>query len=140
MNGLRYFLGECVLVSAPNEAGKQFINELRERGVGYYAIVNSHSGKKRMEAIGVKKIISVDTSDGNKWDDAPHLPIRKVFLFEDSFTLTCRLIQLCSNWRLESIYVITRRKYNKQTYRALGATHIFFINKCDVSFLVNDID
>lgn len=125
---------EYILVSAPNQMGIQFIRQMRERGIPYYAVVNNHYGKKRLEAMGVSKIISVNTSDERTWL-APEFRVRKVLLFEDSFTLTCRYIMMCSAWKAERIYVVTKRDFTKKTYRALGANRVIFINNNDVSFL-----
>jgi ribonucleotide monophosphatase NagD (HAD superfamily) len=127
-----------VLVSAPNRAGKQFINQLRQRNMPYYAIVNSPYEKKRLEGMGVHTIITVDTAAERTWNE-PGLPIRNVYLFEDSFNLTCRYIRLCKAWKADQIYVITRKDFIKQTYRALGADQVISSSNKEVSFLLKEL-
>jgi hypothetical protein len=126
---------EYVLVSAPNQAGKQFISGLREKDIPYYAIVNNNYCKKRLEAMGVNNIITVDTIHEKTWR-APEIPIGNIFLFEDSFNLSCRYIQICKAWPHTQIYVVTRRDCARLTYRGLGADHLIYINNNDVSFLL----
>lgn len=131
--------GKHVLVAAPNQAGKQFIGQLRQRGIPFYAIVNNNHGKKRLEAMGVGHIITVDTADESTWN-APELPIGSVYLFEDSFNLTCRYLQMCSAWEPESIYVVTRRDYSRLTYKALGASDLIYTTGKDISFLLGNLE
>ncbi|MBA2939795.1 hypothetical protein HZF08_15890 [Paenibacillus sp. CGMCC 1.16610] len=118
---------EYVLVSAPNRAGKEFINLLRTKGIQYYAITNNNYGKKRLEAMGVDRIIMVNTEDVTSWTP-PEIRISKVYLFEVSFNLCCRYIQICKDWNPKSIHVITKRGNARVTYRALGADHFTYIN------------
>lgn len=118
---------EYVLVSAPNRAGKEFISLLRSKGIQYYAITNNNYGKKRLEAMGVDRIIMVNTEDASSWT-APEIRISQVYLFEVSFNLCCRYIQICKDWNPKSIHVITKRGNARVTYRALGADHFTYIN------------
>jgi len=126
---------EYILVSAPNRAGKEFIHLLRERGHRYYAMTNNNYGRKRLEAMGVDKILMVDTEDESTWTP-PGIRIGKVYLFELSFNLCCRYIQICRSWNPQSIHVITKRDISRVTYRGLGADQLTYINNNEVSFLL----
>ncbi|KIL39833.1 hypothetical protein SD70_17345 [Gordoniibacillus kamchatkensis] len=127
-----------MLVSAPNQAGLQFIAELRRKGIDYYALVNNNSGKTRLEAMGVSRIITVDTADEKSWTP-PAVPIGDIYLFEDSFNLSCRYLQICRPWTDKNIYVVTRREYSRLTYRALGANRLIHIHNNDIAFLLDDL-
>ncbi|MFC0215409.1 hypothetical protein ACFFK0_23735 [Paenibacillus chartarius] len=118
---------EYILVSAPNQAGKQFLNRLRQQGIPFYAMVNNNYGKKRLEAMGVNHIIKVDTGKQKTWV-RPSIPIKRMYLFEDSFTLCCRWIQICRAWSDKEICIVSRRDHARMTYRALGADRMIFIN------------
>ncbi|MGG1551339.1 hypothetical protein ABE452_06075 [Paenibacillus ferrarius] len=118
---------EYVIVSAPNRAGKEFIQSLRKKGIPFYAITNNQHGKRRLEAIGVNQIIMVDTEDAKSWTP-PEIRISNVFLFEVSFNLCCRYIQICKEWNPTSIHVITKRGNARVTYRGLGADYFTYIN------------
>jgi|GEM_PF-771790 len=125
----------CILVSAPNRAGKAFLSLLRERGLDFYAMTNSNYGKRRLEAMGVDTIIQVNTGDSTTWNP-PEVPIREVYLFELSFTLCCRYVQICRSWNPASIHVITQKSHSRITYRGLGVDRLTFIENNDVSFLL----
>ncbi|MGG1514579.1 hypothetical protein ABE504_04140 [Paenibacillus oryzisoli] len=118
---------EYVVVSAPNRAGKEFIQQLRKKGIPYYAITNNNHGKRRLEAIGVNQILMVNTEDTKSWTP-PDIRISKVYIFEVSFNLCCRYIQICKEWNPASIHVITKRGNARAAYRGLGADHFTYIN------------
>jgi hypothetical protein len=128
-----------ILVSAPNREGKQFIGRLRQRGIPYYALTNNPHGLKRLEAMGIDRVITVDTADQQTWRH-PNVPIGRIYLFEDSFTLCCRLIQLCRSWSDKEICVVTRRDYARKTYRGLGADRIVFTNGNEIELLLRDME
>ncbi|MCD1261083.1 hypothetical protein B5M42_019960 [Paenibacillus athensensis] len=127
----------CILVSAPNQAGKAFLSLLRERGLDFYAMTNSNYGKRRLEAMGVDTdtIIQVNTTDAKTWNP-PEVPIREVYLFELSFTLCCRYVQICRSWNPAFIHVITKKSNSRIAYRGLGVDRLTFIENNDVSFLL----
>lgn len=128
---------EYILVSAPNRAGKEFISLLRENGILYYAITNNNHGRKRLEAIGIDKIIMVDTENASTWT-SPEIQISNVYLFEVSFNLCCRYIQICKKWNPKSIHVVTKRRNTRVTYRGLGVDYLTYIRNNDISFLLPD--
>lgn len=118
---------EYVLVNAPNRAGKEFIHLLRSKGIKYYALTNNKYGKKKLEAMGVDSIIMVDTEDAATWV-LPDIQISKVYLFEISFNLCSRYIQICKEWGSESIHVVTKGDKSRSAYRGLGANRYTYIN------------
>jgi hypothetical protein len=118
---------EYIIVSAPNRVGKEFIRLLRENDLHYYAITNNNYGRKRLEAMGVSQILMVDTENDSTWK-APPMRISHVYIFESSFNLCCRYIQICKNWNPRSIHVITKRGATRVTYRGLGADQLTCIN------------
>lgn len=125
---------EYILVSAPNHTGEGFIRHLIAQGFPVAAIVNNSEEKRRMELLGVKRILMVDTKDINTWT-VPDFSVGKVFLFERSFTLCCRYIQLCRKWTSKPIYVITHTNNPRMIYKAVGANYIIYTTSSEVSFL-----
>ena len=79
------------------ERGKISFSLLRSKGIQYYALTNNKYGKKKLEAMGVDSIIMVDTEDAATWV-LPDIQISKVYLFEISFNLCSRYIQICKEW------------------------------------------
>ncbi|TBL68499.1 hypothetical protein [Paenibacillus thalictri] len=126
---------EYIIVSAPNRAGKEFLSLLREKGENFLAITNNKYGKKRLEAMGVDQILMVNTEDDRTWG-APDIRVGEVYLFELSFNLCCRYIQICKKWNPRSIHVITKRGNTRVAYRGLGANQLTYINNNEVEFLL----
>ncbi|UQZ85267.1 hypothetical protein SK3146_04556 [Paenibacillus konkukensis] len=126
---------EFILVSAPNKTGESFVRLLLAKGIPFAAITNSRAEAGRLRKLGVKHFIRVDTSECESWL-LPELPIGRVFLFESSLNLCCRLIQICRTWTSKDIYVITRHMNPRLVYRGLGADHVIHTSSQDVSFLI----
>ncbi|MCZ8513560.1 hypothetical protein O9H85_14175 [Paenibacillus filicis] len=129
---------EFILVSAPNKIGEAFIRQLKVHQLPFVAIVNNKGEQNRLEKLGAKNIIMVDTSELNMWI-MPNFPIGKVFLFENSLTLCCRYIQICRNWTSEPIYVITHSNNPRLIYKGIGASHVIHTNNDEVSFLIHSL-
>lgn len=127
---------EYILVSAPNQAGKDFIHLLRERKIPYYAITNNNYGRKRLEAMGVNQILMVNTEDERTWS-IPDIRIGNVYLFELSFNLCCRYIQICKQWNPSSIHIISKRITTRVAYRGLGVDQLTYINNNDIDILLS---
>ncbi|MDF2962395.1 MAG: hypothetical protein K0S39_4130 [Paenibacillus sp.] len=124
-----------VLVSAPNKTGEGFIQQLIRQEVPFAAIANNKGEKRRLEELGVKQILMVDTTEQKKWK-MPEFSVGKVFLFEQSMNLCCRYIQLCRAWTTKSIYVITHTSSPRLVYKGLGAAYVIHTTGDDVSFLI----
>ncbi|TMV43924.1 hypothetical protein FE783_34035 [Paenibacillus mesophilus] len=129
---------EVILVSALNKAGEAFIRQLMIHGLHFAAMANNKREKGRLEELGVRKIIMVDSTEENRWI-LPEYPIGKVFLFEKSLNLSCRYIRLCRKWTSKPIYLITRSGNSRLIYKALGASYVIHTNSDDVSFLIQSL-
>ncbi|MBE1446271.1 hypothetical protein [Paenibacillus sp. OAS669] len=127
---------EFILVSAPNKTGEGFIRLLLSKGIPFAAITNSRAEQERLESLGVKHTIWIDTSECESWL-LPDLPIGKVFLFESSLNLCCRFIQICRTWTSKEICVVTHNMNPRLVYKGLGADHVIHTSSHDVSFLMN---
>ncbi|MEF3304369.1 hypothetical protein [Paenibacillus sp. GYB003] len=125
-----------ILVSAPNRAGELFLSRLRQRGVPHMAIANNMYEKNRLESLGIRRVLVVDTRDRGSWTP-PDIRIGKVFLFEDSMNLCCRYIHICKSWKTEAIHAVTRSDYSRAVYRSLGVKHLKYANKKDIPELAN---
>ncbi|MNY45634.1 hypothetical protein D3C86_1807520 [compost metagenome] len=69
----------------------------------------------------------VDTEDATTWV-LPDIQISKVYLFEISFNLCSRYIQICKEWGSESIHVVSKGDKPRSAYRGLGANQFTYIN------------
>ncbi|MFC4306736.1 hypothetical protein [Cohnella boryungensis] len=127
---------EFILVSAPNKIGEQFIKALQIKDIPYAAIANHQAERSRLEVLGVKSIIMVDTVLRQTWT-IPDLPVGKVFLFERSLPLICRYLQICRSWTGKPIYVITGSDNPRLVYKGLGANYVIHSRSDDVSFLLD---
>ncbi|TBL78592.1 hypothetical protein [Paenibacillus thalictri] len=126
---------ECILVSAPTKAGERFICELLNRHLPVAAMTNSKAEAIRLKELGVKTIIIVDTMDQLAWKN-PKFPVGQVYLFERSFTLCCRYIQICRSWTSKPICVVTDSDHARLVYKSLGAAFVVHSRSEDVSFLI----
>ncbi|NOU93048.1 hypothetical protein GC093_07345 [Paenibacillus sp. LMG 31456] len=126
---------EFILVSAPNKTGEGFIRQLIRQGLPFAAMANNKGEKQRLDSLGVKNIILIDTTEQAKWK-IPEFVVGKVFLFEQSMNLCCRYIQICRSWTIKPIYVITHTSNPRLVYKGLGATYVIHTTSEDVSFLV----
>ncbi|MEK8132846.1 hypothetical protein WMW72_33695 [Paenibacillus filicis] len=130
---------EWILVSAPNKAGELFISQLLARQIPCAAIVNNRVEQERVTRIGVKISHLVDTKNEVTWI-MPEFPVGQVFLFENSVTLCCRYLQICSKWTTKPITIITHSSSPRLMYRNLGARNIIHTSSQDVSFLIASMD
>jgi hypothetical protein len=128
---------EVILVSAPNRAGENFMKQLKLSGLQFAALTNNKKDRERNRHLGASSIITVDSGEHETWI-IPDLPIGKVFLFENSFNLCCRYIQLCRSWTSKPIYVITHSFNPRLVYRGLGAEYVIYTHSDDVSFLIHN--
>lgn len=126
----------CILVSAPNKTGEDFIRQLVAKKQPCAAIVNNKEEMRRLESIGVKNFVIVKTSREETWT-MPDYEIGKVILFESSLNLCCRYIDMCRPWTAKPIYVITRTSKPRLVYKRLGATYVIHTHTEDISFLID---
>ncbi|WP_261378483.1 hypothetical protein [Paenibacillus agilis] len=131
--------GRMVTVFAPNAMGIDFLKQLRGANVPVAAISNNTRLTASMEKLGVKHICSVKTTSQRKATALPAVPVGRMYVFEQSFALTCRLLQQCRPWTDEMITVITKQNYPKSIYRMLGADMVIYTQSDQVSFLLTDL-
>lgn len=129
---------ELLLVSAPNKMGEAFIRQLLAHQLPFAAIVNNKREEERMAELGVKHFLFVDTADPLHWE-VPLFPVGKVFLFESSFNLCCRYIQMCRRWTAHPIYVMTCTNHPRLVYRGLGASYVIHSNGDEIPFLIQSL-
>ncbi|MNH99992.1 hypothetical protein D3C73_527750 [compost metagenome] len=128
---------EHVLVYAPNGIGENFIKQLQAKQIPFAVMVNSKVQQRRMEQLGIKLILRVNTKDHSKWV-IPEMTIRAVYMFENSVTLCCRFIQICRQWTLRPLFVVTKSVNPRLIYKALGADYVIYTNRDQVSFLLEE--
>ncbi|OXM83758.1 hypothetical protein [Paenibacillus rigui] len=129
---------EFILVSAPNKMGEAFIRQLCLHQAPFAVMVNNAREQDRMAEMGVKHFLRVDTAEQLNWH-MPAFQVEKVFLFENSFNLCCRYIQMCRRWTLNPIYVITQTNNPRLVYRGLGATYVIHSNSDEIPFLIQTV-
>lgn len=128
---------EVILVSAPNKTGENFMKQLKLNGLPFAALINNKNDSERKHKLGASAIITVNSAEHETWM-IPDLPIGKVFLFENSFNLCCRYLQICRSWTSKPIYVITHSFNPRLVYRGLGADYVIYTHSDDVSFLIHN--
>lgn len=116
---------EFVLVCAPTKGGEQLIRMLKFRGIPVAGLTNNPDGRARLEELGVENNIVVDTRHQKTWTRPP-FPVSRVYLFESSFTLCCRYIQMCRAWTSQPIVVITASLKPRLVYTSLGASYVIY--------------
>ncbi|WP_195572167.1 hypothetical protein [Paenibacillus sp. 1001270B_150601_E10] len=126
-----------ITIFAPNGMGEDFIRQLRGAGLPVAAIVNNLRAGKRMEKLGIKNIWKIRTTNSKALP--PEKPLGRIYLFESSFTLTCRLLQLVRPCTSERIVLITRNHYPRSIYRLLGCDMVVYTQSDNVSFLLTDL-
>ncbi|WP_207910911.1 hypothetical protein [Paenibacillus albiflavus] len=126
---------EVILVAAPNCAGENFIKELKQQGIAFAALTNNKNDSGRLRKLGTSSIITVKSGEYDTWL-IPESPIGSVYLFENSFNLCCRYIQMCRSWTSKPIYVITHSFNPRLVYKRLGANYVIYTHSDDVSFLL----
>ncbi|CAH1222191.1 hypothetical protein PAECIP111893_04826 [Paenibacillus plantiphilus] len=126
----------CILVSAPNKTGEDFIRQLVMKKQPCAAIINNKEEMRRLESIGVRNFVMVKSAKEETWM-VPNYEIGKVILFESSLNLCCRYIDMCRSWTTKPIYVITRTLNPRLVYKRLGATFVIHTHNEDISFLID---
>lgn len=127
---------EHIIVAGLSESGKSFIKILEFHELPFMVLTNSKQEEKLLRRQGIANVLYVDTNDRKSWD-VPDFYIREVFIFESSFTLSCRFVQCCRAWTSKSIYVITQSWNPRAIYKGLGADHIVYSKNGEVGFLLN---
>ncbi|WP_211749980.1 hypothetical protein [Paenibacillus sp. Marseille-Q4541] len=128
---------EIILVTAPNEAARNFIRLLIYKKLSFAVLTNSAQEEKKVRRLGVEHIIRMDTAFAHKWA-LPNATVGRIFLFENSLNLTCRFLQICRPWTRKPITIITQLNHPRGVYRGMGANHIIFTIKGEVGFLLNE--
>ncbi|MFH5181396.1 hypothetical protein ACHHV8_01375 [Paenibacillus sp. TAB 01] len=129
---------ELTLVSAPNPTGEAFIRQLLFHQLPFAVMVNNKKEQSRLAKLGVKHFLLVDTTEQLNWT-APAFQVGRVFLFENSFNLCCRYIQMCRRWTANPIYVITHTNHPRLVYRGLGANYVIHSNSDEIPFLLQTL-
>jgi len=129
---------ELTLVSAPSPTGEAFIRQLVLHQLPFAVMVNNKREQSRMAKIGVKHFLFADTIEPLHWT-APAFQVGKVFLFENSFNLCCRYIQMCRRWTANPIYVITHTNRPRLVYRGLGADYVLHSSSDEIPFLLRTL-
>lgn len=125
---------QYTVISAPTRQGEYFLKYVKHAGIPIACLVNSKAEQKRLEKLGLKLIVTVDTIDPETWNP-PDFPVGRVYLFERSLNLCCRYIQICRSWTSEPLYVITPSSNPRMIYKSLGADYVIFSRSKDVTFL-----
>lgn len=126
---------DCLLIAAPTKAGEDFIKQVELVGLPYMALTNNKMERSKLEGLGVKQIVQVDTMEPDT-SIIPDFLIGTVLLFEDSFPLCCRYIQICRSWTSRPIYVIMQSENSRLIYKGLGADYVIYSKNGDVKFLL----
>jgi hypothetical protein len=126
---------ELIVVTAPNEAGRNFIKLLIYLKRPFAALTNNAKEERDLKKLGVSKVIRLHTNNTEEWV-VPEWRIGRIFIFENSLNLTCRYLQICRAWTPDSIYVITQAHHSPGIYRGLGADHVIHTLNGEVGFLL----
>lgn len=113
------------------------MKQLKLKGLPFIALSNNKNDSDRISKLGAEQVVIVDSGGHETWI-IPDLPIGNVYLFENSFNLCCRYIQMCRGWTSKPIYVITHSFNPRLVYRGLGAEYVIYTHNDDVSFLIQD--
>lgn len=127
-----------VTVFAPNTMGAEFVRSLLGAGIPVTAITNSAKAAAQMEKLRVTSLWRVNTSR-SETENLPKTKIRCIYLFETSFALTCRLLQLCRPYTIDRIVVVTKQNNPRSIYRLLGADLVLYTHSEQVAFLLTDL-
>ena len=126
-----------ITVFAPNAMGIDFIRALKGAAISVCAVVNNSRYAERMKAVGAKWIWHVNTSRSTMM--SPPASVSRIYVFETSFSLTCRLLQLLRPITNDSIIVVTRQQCPRSIYKLLGANMVLYTHSDQVSFLLTDL-
>ncbi|MGZ9585254.1 hypothetical protein [Paenibacillus marinisediminis] len=133
-----YDTDRTIAVFAPNAMGVDFVRSLKGAGIPVAAVVNNAQCDARMKKLGVKNIWRINTSK-SLTDSQPSRRVGRIYLFETSFALTCRLLKHCRPWTTDSIVVITKHHNPRSIYQLLGADMVLYTQSEQVSFLLTDL-
>ncbi|MFK4300187.1 hypothetical protein ABH892_000279 [Paenibacillus sp. RC254] len=128
--------GRLIIVTAPNETGRNFVKLLMFKKLAFAVLTNSAQEERQLKKMGVEHIVRINTMQAGKWN-FPKKEIGCVYLFENSLNLTCRFLQICRPLTSDSIYVITHGCNPQGIYRGLGADHVIYTLNGEVGFLLN---
>ncbi|MEC0239398.1 hypothetical protein P4H66_05960 [Paenibacillus dokdonensis] len=126
---------ELIIVTAPNEAGRNFIKLLIYLKRPFAVLTNNLKEERELRKLGASQIIRIHTNNTVEWV-VPEQRVGRIFIFENSLNLTCRYLQICRPWTSRPIYVITRADNSPGIYRGLGANHIIHTLNGEVGFLL----
>ncbi|MEF2965997.1 hypothetical protein V3851_09155 [Paenibacillus sp. M1] len=129
---------DCILVAAPNRAGRNFALLLVSRGRKVVVLVNNKADEQQAGKLGATGIIRVKTDEEKTWV-IPEYAFKCAFIFETSLTLTCRYLQLCRRWTTGPVIVISPHRHPRMIYKGLGATYIIHSATGEVGFLANGL-
>lgn len=127
-----------VTVFAPNAMGIDFIRALKGAGLQVCAVVNNSRNDHRLYELGVARIWHVNTFRSTMLSPPP-APVGRIYVFETSFSLTCRLLQVFRPCTYDSIIVVTRQQNPRSIYKLLGANMVLYTHTDQVSFLLTDL-
>ncbi len=124
-----------ILVIAPNEDGRKFVNQLIYSKKSFAVLTNSRTEELDYLKMGAKHVVRIDTSMTRKWI-VPQVAVGRIYIFESSLNLSCRYLQICRPWTTHEIYIITRYSSPRGVYRGMGANHVIYTKNGDVGFLL----
>ncbi|OAB45676.1 hypothetical protein [Paenibacillus antarcticus] len=124
-----------ILVIAPNEDGRKFVDQLMYRKKSFAILTNNRAEEKMYQKMGVKNVVRIDTFMTKKWI-VPQIAVDKIYIFESSLNLSCRYLQICRPWTSQEIYIVTRFWSPRGIYRGMGADHVVYTKNGDVEFLL----
>ncbi|QJC51709.1 hypothetical protein HGI30_09230 [Paenibacillus albicereus] len=128
---------QTTLVSPATPAGERFLIQLQHLRMPCAAIVNSSRERKRLESLGIRQIMQIDTAEKDR-NPIPDCRVGNVYLFESSLALCCRYVQICRDWTGRRLFVVTQGRSSRGVYQALGADHVIHTNGRDVFYLIQE--
>lgn len=124
-----------ILVIAPNEDGRKFVSQLINNKKPFVVLTNSRTEELDYLKMGAQHVVRIDTIMTRKWI-VPQVAVGRIYIFESSFNLSCRYLQICRPWTTHEIYIITRHSSPRGVYRGMGANHVIYTKNGDVGFLL----
>lgn len=120
-------MGSMVFMTMPNSLSINLAQELNRRGNVPTILCNNPKQVKKIRWHGQYKTHIVDM-ETNK-HVCSEAAGSKVFLFEESFSLTCYYLKIIQEWRPEFVSVISKSKQSRPLYRHLGADEVFYTDR-----------
>ncbi|WP_410768827.1 hypothetical protein [Fontibacillus sp. BL9] len=114
---------DMVLVFAPNQAGERFVKYLSEGG-GAFTVIACDSAEQLSEKDEKTSVIPQGAE------------FYKAYIFEEELDQCCKVLDILTEWKCGTVYVITRKHYPQMIYRALGADYVIRTTSTDLSFLI----